>query len=565
MAAAGQRSPGGSQFSLGQDDCPKSAIVKSLAEKTQYWSHKALLEDKKRCLADMPHCAHTVANTLEDFHEEAKGKSQKAVAERVKLHGKKVNDTWQRRASAPEHDYGNQQFYSHEMMAEAKRRGLPMPSARCAPGETLDKTSQAGSNNGSKSARELRRPGSAAGSYTGSGASAPGSPDIWTILNHGNKTAKDVHNQTAAKLEKLRQIQASRDTTTYSRSFGDMGGHRALEDMTNSEIQYQRYGDAKGYAAANAPDGWARPEVYNSQVMFHLDKMRHATPVANGKASPHVITDAYPSWGGGQDADESDSKPLYRSAETMKQHKKKHRADLRATPGSRMLPGSTGLSPGVPSPPGMSDSFSAPSGIFQQTSGMTSQRDFQNSKKFHSVKVDSNQDLQATEIGAKPWPKPGDKVIVYSRAGSVAGSSDTPAYPPAVAGDKWKTTYGTDIHAKSLQKYSAKAGVRNSVESEASDTKLLHMSQAEFADRKALCQTYVRAVPGATSVKDERHLGPRKDPGSGKISSQKQLEYSKAVHKYTHDDPKRSRPEPGWNPPPETPAPRSGQWTPAHV
>jgi len=579
MAAAGQRSPGGSQFSLGADGepCVKSAIVKSLAEKTQYWSHKALLEDKKRCLADMPHCAHQVANTLEDFHEDAKAKSNRAIAERVKLHGKVENDTWGRRPSEPTHDYGSQQFYSHAMLAEAKRRVLPMASARCAPGETLDKTSQAGSKSGSKSARELRGPGSAAGSIasSGAGASGAGSPDIWKILNHGGKTVKDVHNQTAAKLEQLRKTQASRDMTTYARSFGDMGGHKSLEDMTNSEIQYQRYGDAKGYAAANVPDGWCRPVFYNSQTMFHIDKMRHATPVNRGEAftPQHVIADAYPSWGGGADANEDDSKPLYRSAETMRQHKKKHRADVRAAPGSRMVPGTSGLSPGVEfsarspmSPPGMSDSFSAPPGTLLKTSGLTSHRDFRDSKKFHTVKVDCNQDLQATDIAAKPWPKPGDKLVVYSRANSAAGSnSDTPAHPSVSADKGWVTTYGTDIHAKSLQKYSSKSGVRNIVESEASDAKLLHMSQAEFADRKALCQTHVRTVPGATSVRDERHLGPRKDPGNERISSQKQLEYSKAVHKYMHDDPKRAKPAPAWNPPPETPAPRSGQWTPAHA
>lgn len=380
----------------------------------------------------------------------------------------------------------------------------------------------------------------------------------------------------------------------------------ALGEEPSKIMLYQR--DPKGSAVQGdyphvvTNEAWGPPRGdvtppsrYASCSLFALDKRRHATPVDGGKKSNQKrVADAFP---GGSPTMQSDrsgresgastpggNKNQYRSNFTLQQHKKKHLAEMTSTGlrGNTTAKSSwhggneTAISGSFHSPTGRG--MGCPTPCIPKSKGGTgfsSQKELQYCKRFNTVNLKPRQDLQDGAVSDRPWPKPGDKLVDPGSPTTVATSA-TPPYPAAPEEDPhYSTAQGRVFNTAALTKYSPKSGVRTSLDSCASDPYLLHSSQMELAERKANCSTHMRHGdhPDARSPRDERPRGSascsdlalRREPGSKAMNSHKQLEYSKTVHRFAHDDPRRKRPVPTQTPCPVPPTPRSGQWTPAHV
>jgi hypothetical protein len=222
-----------------------------------------------------------------------------------------------------------------------------------------------------------------------------------------------------------------------------------------------------------------------------------------------------------------------------------------------------------------SNGFGSPS----KGTRFSSQRELNYCKRFNTVDIKPRQQLHGDELADKPWPKPGDKPRYDDGSSSADARSSVTPCPPAGSAYDDLTTTGKAHHREALTKYSPKAGGRQSFDSAGSDTQRLYSSHQELAERKAVCSTTVRHSPqsrGATptardaprfrATASESDLALRRDSlrdADDVLHSQRQLEYSKTIHKLRHDDPRRTRPTP--RPVPVAPTPRSGQWTPAHV
>lgn len=122
-----------------------------------YWSHRALIEDKKKCLTDLPHTDHQVSNTLEFLHEDKKHHSCRAVADKKRMHQPLSEKEWRRRPSTPTHPYATagvtgedkQKFWSHRDLMESKRTNRCIIRKPATPSYNGD--------DGPMTAREMRR------------------------------------------------------------------------------------------------------------------------------------------------------------------------------------------------------------------------------------------------------------------------------------------------------------------------------------------------------------------------------------------------------------------------
>lgn len=335
------------------------------------------------------------------------------------------------------------------------------------------------------------------------------------------------------------------------------------------------------------------PSRYHSCSMLALDKRRHATPIDGGhKRSPqkraadaHMGNPATETSGREVRPNFTGKKQQYKSAFMLQQHKKKHLAQMRSA-GLRGDTANAGSTPAASTPERRTPDgrgTGAPTPTIPQSaggSGFASHREMTYCKRFNTVQLKPTQQLHDEPGGAlaeRPWPRAGAKLGFES--GSYSSGSTAPSYP---VGDPPGTPLiSSRVHdERALTKYSTKSGLRGSLDSSASEPGLLHSSQQELAQRKALCQTTIRhanssgSPSGTPKPRDERRRGSgaascsdialRRDSGPGEtLKSHRQLEMSKTIHKFAHDDSRRPRPQP--TPCPVPPTPRSGQWTPAHI
>lgn len=613
---------------------------------TRYWSYQTLQEDKKRCLAELPHADHTEANTYEHLHEDKYYQSNKAIEERKKLHQQLRNDTWRRRPSTPTHPFvanadKNGQFWSHTDLIDSKRilsTTLSRPQSVRSPGSP-GITSENSQNSRFDYYEDLP-----------SGAK---SPTMKELLQHQRALEDHPHNEVVAnwwqtvrekrdaekphwsrekfairKKHHTTNINNNVDTKTpcshYRSRF--IGGEAQTnienkQETPSKTMLYQR--DPKTIAvqgvyprcltneAWGPPTGTETPPSrYCSHEYLSLDKRRHATPMDGGcrrerfqkESDPQKrITGPVGLSPGETPRDEQGSKvPLYRSNFTLQQHKRKHLAGFNA--GSKTDRGDyTRVAPGSPksmfgSPKGSSAGRFSPAAGARDldgsnvtpaaaSRGFMSHRELEYCKRFNIVSLKPDQDIEATELPDRPWPKPGTGKACDD---VVSTTSSTPAYPaaPKVGTSKWTTNQAAAYNTEAITHYTRKTGVPNDLEenqSLASDQDLLHSSNAEFTLRKGHHQTslrhhfdngsrvYPKEQPASARMLYSREsvssdLDPKRVPDrSQAVRSQRQLLYSKALHKFGHDDPKRVRSQPTMLISPQPPVPRSGQWTPAHL
>jgi len=101
-----------------------SGAMPDLSQAPHYWSYKALLEDKKRCLTDIPHVQHVTVNSLRREGQDHKV-SQRAMSE-LKQHNQVHVDNKQfYGVMTPPHAFLNDEnrpHYSQKSMHEEKTR-----------------------------------------------------------------------------------------------------------------------------------------------------------------------------------------------------------------------------------------------------------------------------------------------------------------------------------------------------------------------------------------------------------------------------------------------------------
>lgn len=564
-----------------------------------------------RCLTQMPHSDHTIANTLEFLHEDKQHHSQRAIEERKKLHQPLRNDTFRRRPSTPTHAFAatggdGSKFWSHAELAEAKRK-LQTPLTRPKPGEVMEASMyraplatslRALPRNDDTMRPQSARSGSVARSQSEDGRpqsvrsdqchGVVRSPTIAQLIHH-QRTGEEEHphnasaeqwwqtvrekrdepHQSAQKfnIQKRHHTAEIRDTpsTQIPRSHYDSIHVSNRQDVADSPgdigllMTYERERDPRGFAIqgdypnvvthetrqhrstdydGNAPT----PTRYTSIEMLSLDKRRHCTTLDDGKRDRLR-------WG------------------NVTSHVQKKKPSGAASDRSRSEDGRSPAGPGSPTY----------AGGMLTGGGISSQRELQYRKRFNAVPLKTPQQLHVETAPDRPWPKPGQFwEDSGSRGGSVTSSimSNT-ANPREGMMSTGKSTQAMHHHVAAITKYSPKSGLRrSSMDSNVSDGELLHSSQLELAERKAVCQTAVRHQPrpdsGATprsraSAGGGSDIRLRRDISSARdvLNSHQQLEYSKTLHKFAHDDDRRSRLQK--EPLPVPPTPRTGQWTPAHV
>jgi len=244
---------------------------------------------------------------------------------------------------------------------------------------------------------------------------------------------------------------------------------------------------------------------------------------------------------------EKNGETLYQSNFTMQQHKKKHLAGLK---------GGT-----LAGPAGGYDTGNTPM-VGADGSGIASHRELQQAKSFNAIGLSPRQHLHGADGIDRPWPKYGDQlrddVSDYSTA-------QTPPYPTGPIPEvPWSATQRAHTCRALSRKTKATHGDAESVQS---DADLLHSSHAELALRKAMGSTTIRHGQRKAGGATARRSASGSDIGSEKkaFRSHEQLQQAKTVHKFTHDHPRRQRSEPKLVYRAEAPAPRTGQWTPAHL
>jgi len=307
----------------------------------QYWSQRALQEDKRKCLTELPHTDHSISNTLEYLHEDKKHHSCKAVAEKKKLHQPMVNDIWRRRASTPTHPYASsladqKKFWSHADLMDTQRKHgalhnrestarVPL-SARERPRDFADGCGMPNSarSPGSIAFSDLSRSqsvdaigfGRRSSCMLDDVATGARSPTMMEVMQHAGSSRRDhPHNTLASSW--WQTCRENRDTATPHRSheiFTVKKVHHACPihvkttdsvahgggpaqnsgDTPNRAMLFQR--DPKGHAVqgdyphCQTNEAWAAPRGdetppsrYHSLELMNLDKRRHATPIDGGK------------------------------------------------------------------------------------------------------------------------------------------------------------------------------------------------------------------------------------------------------------------------------------------
>lgn len=507
-----------------------------------YWSHRALHEDKRRCLTDMPHKDHTVANGLSNLHAGKNHMSQKAIEENKKGHKPMVNMTWRRESDIPDHplatkispENGMTRFFSQQALADAKRR-LKIP---------LHVTPQ-GDLGGSKSAREARRsdrqPGSRSGSMSARSAiedsrsadrdrprSGDRSPTMASLLEGGD----EVH----SVLSWWGTVRENRDANTPHTSFQRFdikkrhhttGINRSGRAMSEDGlVTLRRNDDPKGgayqgdYPRGKANHTMEEPEhpLSKSRYMSHsdwqLDKKRHAneTPTDKLHLQHHMQGQfTHPIEMGIEEGSEihqpnfCGSKNQYRSNFTLQMHKKKHLAELHSQP-LRYTEGP--VTPGIAFTP---DFKVDNAGVKNEQTGgeisdrqLTSHREMAYCKRFNTVSLKKDAPPGWHPDAKKPQgSKASSTRAPTSREGSVTSldSARTPPPHPAGRADPWVTSrqIGAEVTRRAEKLASGRSPASLITESE-SDCNLLHSSHQELAHRKGICATSLRHTPRGDGV-----------------------------------------------------------------
>mmetsp|Transcript_80731 Transcript_80731/g.140119 ORF Transcript_80731/g.140119 Transcript_80731/m.140119 type:complete len:628 (+) Transcript_80731:102-1985(+) len=526
-------SKGGSDRGAEKNGGGGSFYGESMTEKPPpvYWSHRALCEDKKRCLTDMPHKDHTLANTLWTLHSGKEHLSNKGLEESKKGHKNLKNMAWRRQSEMPTHPYAktkgiNQdtRFFSQRDLADAKRK-LKTNLHVTRYGESAPKTARearlsgekAGSRMGSMTSRSAMEedlgPGPVAANKWRAGNMSPtmtelleGGDEVHSVLSWWGTVRENRSGNVPHKSFQRFDIKKRHHTTGINEQEGSpVKGTGARSDPKGTAYQ-GAYPWGMSNHTFETPEHPASTCRYQSFADLTLDKGRHAHAESvdkrhlqrsmGGEITHPMEQEEYQDEGL-HPPNFTGSKNQYRSNFTLQMHKKKHLAELHSQP----LRYTTGpVTPGIAFTP---DFKADNNGVKNEQSGgeisdrqLTSQREMAYCKRFNTVNLKKE--------GRPGWHPAAKKEVIESvrtpgaRYGSDASQtgSRTPPHPAARADEPWVTSrqIGGDV-AKMTRQLQTGRKRDSLVRESASDTELLHSSQQELAHRKSVCQTNIRHTP----------------------------------------------------------------------
>lgn len=542
-----------------------------------YWSYRALLEDKKRCLTDIPHVKHDMVNSLARQGEDHKV-SQSAMAELKKHMRVSLEKVWDPDGpKTPPHAYMASDELPHtsarELMDKKKRMQTGLRKIERS-SDDLGLSPTAGRVFGQD--RPSDRPHSARAPFSWE------APTMGELMKPGDRSLANVNaektvlaerrdsgdpHQSQQVLNMKKRYHATKihqKKPQRSQSAREFGSSRASD--VGPDPKFASYQGMSNEAWPLGQDDPKKVGRYKSQAYLLVDKRRHAASL-DGDAAAERARSRDEKHHGAERPSPHDGHGLhkpdfcargekYRSQYALAQHKRRHLAELHGDGEASV--GDMPMSP-------YSDATTQPS-LF------TSHKNLEYGKRGHVVSLNSARTLREAYEDARSdgssscdvgkgisrmmHKHQGDDEVHVSqrefymkKVNHATAVHTRPRPPPSTEGSE----------ASSESRFGGACGTL-AERRRPSDP---HHSCKAYALKKKYHQTSVHA-------KSDSRLHPKKvkedkaiDKQPKHMSSHSQLNNLKKMHCFDHNPADRSKPPPRMVP--TAPVPRNGQWTPQHI
>jgi hypothetical protein len=560
-----------------------------------YWSYRALLEDKRRCLNNMPHVRHDLCNSLQKEGEDFKI-SQKAMSE-LKRHMRVTLDRdWDPKGvKTPPHAFlsdENQPHFSQKELAEKKKkmqtqirrpasaRPAATPSAP-REGPPVDREWQGGSK---RSAKDIAK-ATGGENQTRKNWEAPTMGQLMQpggLMDRKHSTEKEalqerrsssVPHDSHEVLTWKKKFHATRihekkpSRSQSARCLGSAASESSIiSESTRRDPTMKSYQGSypKGNSSEAWPDGRDDPKKigrYRSQAYLSIDKRRHAATINGGGENPRARSRdqnenlIYDEQGGSKPSQTADQERIqYRSQHALAQHKRRHLANL-----NQDADGYSTASPRTP--------YST--GETTQQELFSSHKNLEYGKRGHVVTLSARETSTKRRGGASSTGGDSESSCDVGKGISrmMHKHREGMVHTSQAEFHLKKKNHATSVHVlprpeseKDNQDLESINGANALVEQRRPSNP--HNSCKAFALKKKYHQTGV-------NVKLQSRLHPETlkaeplDRNPEVLNSQKSLNTLKKMHMFEYNP--ESRVKPATKPIPAAPVPRNGQWTPQHV
>jgi len=529
-----------------------------------YWSYRALLEDKKRCLTNIPTVEHTVANSLKREGEDAKI-SQRALAERKKHMEWPMSKDWHpvgEENATPRHTYcddpAKPHFSHRELMEKISRIQTPLKrpaSARprlqsnaqsVAPSET-DNGSFSGFAFGQPKMKELMQPGTVMDrrfSHERAALLEQRPRDVPHFSHESIGWKKMFHSTDLHARDNARKLRSQ-----SARTFRDARGSSAGSDCSSVDVN-------KRLHLQNGKPG----AQYRTKSMLDIDKRRHACFLDGDveKVRDKTVRKGDPLMNMGtkqMQYDEAlEQNENYRSQKAMTAHKKRHVAVLKE--GGHAYTGKMQRYKGVP---GSVDA--RPEELFNSYQTM------EYGKRGHVVSLTSKKEMMKERRSPSIASTESSCDVGKGISAMMARHKDNAVHTSAVEFNLKKKNHATAVHATPLPpgEKSAADDLNDDALKQMAEKRRPsnpHNSCKAFALKKKYHQTGVN-VTNSSRLHPEALKAPPLTADIPVMNSLTTMQALKKKHKFVFDPEIRHRPPE--TPVPQPPVPRNGQWTPQHM
>lgn len=580
-------------------------------DNAHYWSYRALLEDKRRCLATIPrekNHGQDFGNNLEKERQDCKT-SQKAVAELKRHMAVSLDREWDPKgAKTPPHAYlydENRPHFSQKEFAEKKKyaqTAIRRPaSARPKPSSSSTQEPTQEENWGG-----LGKKRSQTDINKLTGRKSLEAPTMKMLMEPGGKMERKYDTEREALTErrsssvphdsyeainwkkKFHATKIHARKPQRSQSARDIGCGSSEID-SNADYNVERDPWARSYQGAYPkgssseawPQGRRDPKQvgrYQSQAYFNVDKRRHAAAIdgdlENKKARSRERNEnndsIYHDEDGFAKSDTTRERLKYRSQYALAQHKRRHLCDLYKDGDSR-------------TPRDGSTSATTPrgDGLVQQDL-FTSHKNLEYGKRGHVVTLNSVRDKLKTGRRAGSGADSESSCDIGKGISRMMHKHDEDnVHTSNVEFALKKKNHATSVHvlpkpveqraAEEEEEEDCPVGKASTMDKRRPSNP--HQSAKAFELKKKYHQTCLHVTedskmhPDALKARSSLHSRPggqtipKKDVGV--MDSQRQLNEMKKLHTFEYDPDSRVRPSA--RPIPTAPVPRNGQWTPQHV
>lgn len=574
-----------------------------------YWSYRALMEDKRRCLTNIPQTRHDFCNSLQKEGEDCRT-SQKAMDE-LKRHMQVTLDrNWDPKGhKTPPHAFlsdENQPHFSQKELAQQKKK-LQTQIRR--PASARPKLySTAPSSEGKKQGPPVdieweggkkRSAKDIAKAIGGEDLSKKyfEAPTMHQLMQPGElMDRKHVTERQALQERRSSSVpHDSHEAMTWKKKFHATKIHKKQPVRAQSarEIRSPSEPDSNtqrdpwkphlgvpptmrsyqgAYPNGNSSEAWPEGREdpkqvgrYRSQAYLMIDKRRHAAAIdgdiENQRArSRDQNESAMYDEQGKLNPDATGQRLQYRSQHALAEHKRSHIARLNKDPDGYQY---SAASPRTP----YSD------GTVKQDL-FTSHKNLEYGKRGHVVTLNSARALQTAERRENRRESAVSESGTESSCDVGKGISrmmhkhrEDMVHTSQVEFHLKKKNHATSVHVlprtaseKAADEADSNCGAAVLIEQRRSSNP--HNSCKAFALKKKYHQTVVHVTADSRLHPEKMKAAPL-DKNAAVLTSQKSLQTLKKRHMFEYDPDMRTKPDP--KPIPTAPVPRNGQWTPQHV